>query len=89
MLVTLVLGGEAACSDGYRCEVHAVVLGPAAGAVTHLVVEPAGRSGLARLVPLDLAVLDQPGAAADGLRLRCTEAEFRDLPPAEADGDAG
>ncbi len=82
-MVTLVIGSEAACSDGYRCEVLAVVLDPAAGTVTHLVVEPAGRSGLARLVPLDLVVLDQPGTRADGVRLRCTEAEFRDLAAAE------
>ena len=78
MVVTLVLGSEAVCSDGYRGEVRAVVLDPAAGTVTHLVVEPEGRSGLARLVPLDL--LD---AAPGGVRLRCTEAEFRDLEPAE------
>jgi hypothetical protein len=42
------------------------------------VVEPDGRSGLARLVPLDAV-----DAAAGELRLRCTAAEFRDLPPAE------
>ena len=54
------------------------LIDPAAGTVTHLVVEPEGRSGLARLVPLDLA-----DAAPDGVRLRCTEAEFRDLDAAE------
>jgi sporulation protein YlmC with PRC-barrel domain len=42
------------------------------------VVEPEGRSGLARLVPFDLA-----DVGADGAALRCTEAEFRDLDPAE------
>ena len=78
MVVTLVLGSEAVCSDGYRGEVRAVVLDPAAGTVTHLVVEPDGRIGLARLVPLDL--LDP---APGGARLRCTEPEFRDLEPAE------
>ncbi len=77
-MITLVLGSEAVCSDGYRGEVQAVALDPAAGTVTHLVVEPAGRSGLARLVPLDLV-----DAAADGVSLRCTEAEFRDLAAAE------
>ena len=78
MVLTLVLGGEAVCSDGYRGRVEAVVLDPAAGTLTHLVVEPEGRSGLARLVPLDLA-----DAAPGGVRLRCTEAEFRDLDAAE------
>jgi sporulation protein YlmC with PRC-barrel domain len=77
-MVTLVLGSEAVCSDGYRGQVQAVVLDPAAGTVTHLVVEPEGRIGLARLVPLDL-VDGTPG----GARLRCTEAEFRDLEAAE------
>ena len=78
MVITLVLGSAAVCSDGYRGQVQAVVLDPAAGTVTHLVVEPEGRSGLARLVPLDLA-----DVAPDGTRLRCTEAEFRDLAAAE------
>jgi sporulation protein YlmC with PRC-barrel domain len=77
-VVTLVLGSEAVCSDGYRGQLRAVVIDPAAGTVTHLVVEPDGRSGLARLVPLSLA-----DAAPGGVRLRCTEAEFRDLEAAE------
>jgi sporulation protein YlmC with PRC-barrel domain len=78
VVVTLVLGSEAVCSDGYRGEVQAVALDLDGGVVTHLVVEPAGRRGLARLVPLDLV-----DAAPDGVRLRCTEAEFRDLAAAE------
>ena len=78
MVVTLVLGSAAECSDGYRGQVRAAVLDPAAGTVTHLVVEPEGRSGLARLVPLDLA-----DVAPGEIRLRCTEAEFRDLEAAE------
>jgi sporulation protein YlmC with PRC-barrel domain len=78
LVLTLVLGSAAVCSDGYRGELRAVVLDPAAGTVTHLVVEPEGRSGLARLVPLALA-----GAAPDGVGLRCTEAEFRALAAAE------
>jgi sporulation protein YlmC with PRC-barrel domain len=78
VVVTLVLGSAAVCSDGYRGEVRAVVLDPAAGTVTDLVVEPEGRSGLARLVPLDLV-----DAASSELRLGCTGAEFRDLAAAE------
>src|SRR5262249_60517351 len=54
---------------------------PAARTVPHLVVEPHGRAGLARLVPLDLA--DLAGAPAGQVRLRCTEAEFMSLEPAE------
>ena len=77
-MITLVLGSEAVCSDGYRGQLRAVVLDPAAGTITQLVVEPEGRIGLARLVPLDLA-----DVTTDGIRLRCTEAEFRDLGAAE------
>jgi sporulation protein YlmC with PRC-barrel domain len=77
-VVTLVLGSPAVCSDGYRGEVRAVVLDPAAGTVTHLVVEPVGRSGLARLVPLDLV-----DGTTGGARLRCTGAEFHELAAAE------
>jgi sporulation protein YlmC with PRC-barrel domain len=77
-VVTLVIGSEAVCSDGYRGEVHGVVLDPAAGTVTHVVVEPRGRAGLARLVPLGLV-----DAGSGQIRLRCTEAEFMSLDAAE------
>jgi hypothetical protein len=83
-MVTLVLGSAAVCSDGYRGQVRAVVLDPDAGTLTHLVVEPAGRSGLARLVPLDLVDLDLIDATADMARLHCTETEFQGLEAAEA-----
>ena len=80
-MTTLVIGSEAVGSDGYRGEVLAVVVDPAARTVTHLVVEPHGRAGLARLVPLELAELAdaEPGP----IPLRCTEAEFMSLEPAE------
>jgi len=77
-VITLVLGSTAVCGDGYRGEVLAVVLDPATGTATHVVVEPEGRSGLARLVPLGLV-----DAAPGEIRLRCTEAEFENLDAAE------
>jgi len=77
-VVTLVIGTDAVCSDGYRGEVRAAVIDPAARTVTHVVVEPQGRVGLARLVPFDLV-----DATAEQIRLRCTEAEFKSLEPAE------
>jgi len=77
-MVTLVIGSDAVCSDGYRGEVLAVVIDPAARTVTHLAVEPKGRTGLARLVPFGLV-----DAARAPVRLRCTEAEFKDLGAAE------
>ena len=80
-MTTLVIGSGAVGSDGYRGEMLAVVVDPAARTVTHLVVEPHGRAGLARLVPLDLA--DLAGAPPGQVRLRCTEAEFMSLEAAE------
>jgi sporulation protein YlmC with PRC-barrel domain len=76
--ITLVIGSDARCTDGFRGEVRSVVVDPAAGTVTHLVVEPKGRIGLARLVPLEIV-----DATTGEIRLSCTEAEFRDLGPAE------
>jgi sporulation protein YlmC with PRC-barrel domain len=72
------IGAEARCSDGTCGEVTRVVLDPIAEEVTHLVVEPSGRQGLGRLVPLELI-----DAGAGGIRLRCTVAEFTRLDSAE------
>jgi hypothetical protein len=72
------IGSDAVCRDGYRGEARGVVIDPAARTVTHVVVEPKGRAGLARLVPLDLVDVT-PGQ----VRLRCTEAEFKVLNAAE------
>jgi sporulation protein YlmC with PRC-barrel domain len=72
------IGADASCSDGVCGEVSRVVVDPVARAVTHLVVEPKGRQGLGRLVPLDLVE-----AAGGQVRLRCTVAEFEQLDSAE------
>jgi hypothetical protein len=77
-LITLAIGSDTRGTDGFRGEMRCVVIDPAARTVTHLVVEPRGRRGLARLVPLDLV-----DATASEIRLRCTEAEFMNLDPAE------
>jgi sporulation protein YlmC with PRC-barrel domain len=83
-MTTLVIGSDAVGSDGHRGEVLALVVNPAARTVTHLVVEPHGRAGLARLVPLDLADLTDPAdERPEQIRLRCTEAEFMSLEAAE------
>ena len=76
--VTLAIGAAAACTDGFPGELKALVMEPRARAVTHLVIEPEHAQGLARLVPLDHA-----DATAQPIRLRYTEAEFKDLDPAE------
>jgi sporulation protein YlmC with PRC-barrel domain len=72
------IGADASCTDGVCGEVSRVVVDPVARSLTHLVVEPKGRTGLGRLVPIDLA-----DAAAGEIRLRCTLAEFENLDPAE------
>jgi len=77
-VITLMIGSDAVCRDGYHGEVHGVVIRPADGIVTHVVVEPEGRRGLARLVPLDLVT-----ATEYEVQLSCTEAEFRNLDAAE------
>jgi hypothetical protein len=80
VITLLRIGAVTACSDGYPGAVRAVVIDPIAATVTHVVVEPEGRSGLARLVPLGLVDVDEtPGQ----LRLGCTEAEFMNLDEAE------
>jgi hypothetical protein len=82
----LSIGAVTVGSDGFRGEVRAAVIDPVAATVTHVVVEPEGRSGLARLVPLGLVDTDtgtDAGAASGQLRLRCTQTEFMNLDPAE------
>jgi hypothetical protein len=70
----LIIGAEVNCTDGACGKVSRVVVDPAV-AVTHLVVD---RQYQGRLVPLGLV-----DAAAGGLRLRCTIAEFENLEPAD------
>jgi sporulation protein YlmC with PRC-barrel domain len=77
---TFTIGAAAVCSDGPCGVVSRVVVDPVARALTHLVIEPEHRSGLGRLVPLDLV---EAGAGADEVRLRVTLAEFEKLPSAE------
>jgi len=72
------IGADASCTDGVCGEVSRVVVDPVARSVTHLVVEPKGRQGLGRLVPLSLV-----DVAGDEVRLRCTVAEFEKLDSAE------
>jgi hypothetical protein len=74
--ITLALGADVQCTDQPCGQVRVLVVDDRA--VSHLVVEPAGRQGLGRLVPVSLL---EDGAAE--LRLRCTEAEFQQLDAAE------
>ena len=72
------IGTEARCTDGVCGAVSRVVVDPVSQVVTHLVVEPKHRAGLARLVPLDLVE-----AASPEVLLHCTLGAFDDLEPAE------
>src|SRR6516165_2105905 len=72
------IGARASCSDGPCGEVRRIIVDPAAGTVTHLVIEHRHRHQPGRLVPLDLV-----DTAAGEVRLSCTIAEFDELDPAE------
>lgn len=72
------IGASANCSDGGCGEVIRVVIDPVADTVTHLVVEPAHRQGLGRLVPLELVQ-----SSNGDVLLRCTLEEFDRLDVAE------
>ncbi len=74
----LPIGARVSCQDGTCGELRKVVIDPAAGTVTHLVVEPEHRRGTGHLVPVHLLRTTTPE-----LRLTCTSAEFEALEPAE------
>jgi len=78
------LGANVRCTDGDCGKIRNLVISPGDDAVTHLVVEPAHRQGLGKLVPLNLAVMASASTAGDEVQLRCTTAEFGQLDPAEA-----
>jgi hypothetical protein len=62
------MGARASCIDGFCGEVRRTILDPAAGTITHLVVEhrhPRGEPG--RLVPVGLASVTE-----GEIRLSCT-----------------
>ena len=73
------IGAHASCTDGPCGPVKRVGVDPIAQTVTHLVVEPSHRQGLARLVPVAMAQSDDGG----GVRMSCTLAEFERLDSAE------
>jgi sporulation protein YlmC with PRC-barrel domain len=76
--VSFEIGSHVRCTDGDCGTLKRVVVDPVAQAMTHLVVEPKHRQGLARLVPVDLAE-----ASDDHVTLRCTTGEFERLDSAE------
>jgi len=75
---TFTLGADASCTDGLCGAVQRIVVDPAAGMVTHLAIEPKHRTGLGRLVPVELV---EPTAGP--IRLRCSRREFAALERSE------
>jgi len=77
------LGTDVRCVDGECGKLTSLVVS-GDDVVTHLVIHPADKHALGRLVPLSLVDIESSGGASDQLRLRCTLAEFGRLDPAEA-----
>jgi sporulation protein YlmC with PRC-barrel domain len=71
----LELGSAVRCADGEAGVLADVVIDPRARRVTHLVVEPMHRHGLARLVPIELADRSGPGLA-----LACRTRDLHQMP---------
>ncbi len=80
-ITPLIIGVKALCSDGDCGRVSRVIIDPVDDQVTHLIVEPAHREGLGRLVPLDW--IEWVEDHSDEVHLRCTRTEFDRLPIAE------
>lgn len=78
------LGADVRCPDGDCGLIKSLVISPADDAVTHLVVEPAHRQGLGKLVPLRLVDTTLGPAASGEVRLLCPVAEYGQLEAAEA-----
>jgi sporulation protein YlmC with PRC-barrel domain len=78
------LGADVGCADGECGTLKSVVVNPRDDVATHLVVEPAHRQGLSRLVPLRRVRGVLSGAGGDEVELDCTLAEFGELDAAEA-----
>ena len=65
------IGAQASCSDGLCGEVSRLIIDPAAGTVTHLVITPGHHRDAGRLVPVDLV-----NTTGGQVSVRCTLAEF-------------
>jgi hypothetical protein len=77
------IGTEVRCLDGVCGVLRRVVVNPAQRVATHLVVEPRHRTGLGRLVPIDLVDASGPDGSDTGIRLACSHEKFDRLEFAE------
>jgi sporulation protein YlmC with PRC-barrel domain len=74
----LAIGETVRCRDGECGRLIKVVIDPVARVATHVIVEPAHREGLGRLVSLDLVT-----SKGGSLELACTLSEFEGFEIAE------
>ena len=72
------IGARASCTDGHCGEVSRLIVDPATDTVTHLAIQPGHNEVAARLVPMHLVEVTD-----EGIRLRCTLAEFDKFDHAE------
>jgi sporulation protein YlmC with PRC-barrel domain len=72
------IGSDVSCPEGTLGTLAKVVVDPVKRAVTHLAVEPKGRVGLAKLVPVEMVTSTDPS-----IQVNCAAAEFEKLPDAE------
>jgi hypothetical protein len=79
--VRLELGRAVNCTDGPLGKLADVVIDPTKRVVTHLVVEPDGDQGKARLVPIELASAEEGEGPA--IAVRCSVEEAGRLEPVE------
>ena len=77
------LGADVRCADEACGKLSSLVVS-LDDVVTHLVIEPASKEALGRLVPFGLVDTAPSGGAVSQLRLQCSMAEFERLDPAEA-----
>jgi hypothetical protein len=75
------LGTEASCTDGVCGVLVRILLDPRPRTVTNLMIEPRGRVGLGRLVPLSLVDLGR--STGGDLWLKCDVAAFEKLERAD------
>ena len=75
----LELGSPVNCTDGLFGKLTDVVIDPTKRRVTHLVVEPDGNHGEARLVPVELADNEEGGSSAITVRCSLEEAHKFEL----------
>jgi hypothetical protein len=72
------IGSDVRCGDGVCGGLSQMVVDPASGVLTHVIVAPHSGHGVPRIVPVELV-----GSAGDEVELRCTLLAFNALEPAE------